>query len=215
VLLVAGCDTVYPLEPTFCDDWCRATLRAGCDEEPENCVRECEQNRVDASCVKLQQSLLECYQRAEDSAFTCVEVGFGNATRVAGGECQSERDALFECEAPGIGACLVTCRNIQANQQAQADGSAEPSSAETMNACPALDVPCESACWNLTLLAGPESAPNFSGTDAGAITPQRGDPLNCILEGLAGCLSSTTPPRPLPSTSIGELIETCSDASER
>ncbi len=154
-----ACRSEYDLEPTFCDDWCRATSAPGCEREPADCVTDCELTKASTGCFDLQATLLDCYERAGANSLKCIERGFGSVTRVVGGACQQERDALFECEAPGIGICLNTCRAAQQEQfgdalQSPASRSVtEPSDAGGAM-CPNLMQPCEDLCWLLQAYGG-------------------------------------------------------------
>src|SRR5688572_20109926 len=79
---VTDCDTSdYPLDPTFCDEWCRVLMRPGCDQEPENCVRNCERSIAPAECFELQATLLECYRATPASEFVCAGQGFQTSAR--------------------------------------------------------------------------------------------------------------------------------------
>jgi hypothetical protein len=138
-----SCTNEYPIRPTFCDDFCQATLRPGCDTEPENCVRECELQSIGPQCHVARDSLLRCYRAAPDDAFECS--GF-SGTRVKDGVCQAERDAMLICELPQMEPCLEVCRPYQAllDEQVQA-----PMDAGVTEACPLLHQSCEGICWNL------------------------------------------------------------------
>lgn len=227
-LIAAGlssCESEYPLEPTFCDDWCRATLRAGCDEEPENCVRACEQTKASEPCFDLQRELLQCYEDASDDAFLCVD-GFGGDTRVRPETCQGQRDRLFECEAPGIGLCLDACRAIQGQQLSAGVDETNPEPASDDIVCPTLNVPCESVCFNFITagvlddldLAG-FVAPNPNNDDAGSPSPSmddmnsdavnESDAAQCIFEAVAACFDSTAPIAISGAPDIDELIDRC------
>jgi hypothetical protein len=138
-----GCANEYPIPPTFCDDFCRATLRPGCDTEPENCVRECQLQPIGAACEAHQQALLRCYQSADDDAFECS--GFGG-TRVKGGVCETARDALLICELPQMEPCLEVCRPYQATLDERV---LSPVDAGVTERCPLLHQSCEGICWNL------------------------------------------------------------------
>lgn len=212
-----GCDTNYSLPPTFCDDWCRATLRAGCDDEPEGCVRQCEQTRATQGCFELQLALLECYEIADDEIFTCVEAGFGSETRVRNGACQRERDALFECEAPGIAACLVACRNLQAAQlDAQEDLADAVPETTTDAGCPNIDVSCESVCWTLQ---GAQALDGFDGSlvdasaSASTLAPTGADAMSCVIDGVAPCFGAASSLAAPSTVSIEDLVRSCLEAS--
>jgi hypothetical protein len=133
----------YPLKPTFCDEWCRVLLRAGCEQEPENCVRTCEQSSAPAECQELQRTLLSCYGATPASDFVCSGQGFQQIARPEERVCQSERDALIECAYPEVKVCLDVCRAAEAESaDAVPDAAASPP-----NRCPSQDIPCDSLCW--------------------------------------------------------------------
>ncbi len=151
VFNLSGCKEEYPLEPTFCDDWCRAT-RKNCDP-PANCVSDCELTKSSDDCFELQRDLLECYERDPD-VIMCVGEGFGERAVVKDHACRKQRDALFECEAPGIGACLQLCRVTQEEQIKNiAETPVDMPMADEADAgapsCPSLDDSCEAICWTL------------------------------------------------------------------
>ncbi|MET0410755.1 MAG: hypothetical protein ABW217_05645, partial [Polyangiaceae bacterium] len=98
--LLAQCDySAYPIEPTFCDDWCYTLRRVACDQEPENCVRACEADR-EPRCASEHEVLRACYAAEPVESFVCVGQGFGADIRPRQGVCQPERDALIACAAP-------------------------------------------------------------------------------------------------------------------
>jgi hypothetical protein len=156
-LALVGCNNEYTSAPTFCDDWCHATLRTSCGEEPDTCVRDCELTKASGDCKDLQQKLLSCYEGAAKSAFVCAGSGFRQETRVKPEVCQRERDAMYECEAPGIGTCLNLCRTIQQQQLDRTldsktglvDFSLLAVDAGARPPCPAFDQPCEALCFSL------------------------------------------------------------------
>ncbi len=152
-----ACDDDYPLAPTFCDDWCRATSRPNCERQPNHCVSDCELTKPSEDCFALQEELLSCYEQAPKDAFVCAGGGVSGETRVDHDTCQKERDALFECEAPGIGGCLSFCRSTQEAQLASivdtkpgmVDSAEMPTMDAGLAACPLLNQPCEQLCWTL------------------------------------------------------------------
>lgn len=226
VLVTWACREPYRLAATFCDDWCRATLRAGCDDEPDNCVRECELTKASEDCLASQRRLLACYEEARDSDFVCAGSGFGNATRVKPEVCRAERDALYECEAPGIGICLDLCREQQELQLARAYDSETGlvsyaqlvTDAGVVPACPALDQPCEALCFSVfgfesealtSALEGGEA----NWPDAGASDPE--EVRACLEEALLGCFvpsgaeTETPAPKRRRVRSIEDVIVDC------
>lgn len=137
------CSNEYPIAPTFCDEFCHATLRSGCDTEPDNCVRECELQAVGPACEPKQQALLRCYQRADEQAFECSRF---SSPRVKGGVCQTERDAMLTCELPPMQQCLAVCRPYQALLDERVQS---PVDAGVTQSCALLRQSCEGICWNL------------------------------------------------------------------
>lgn len=145
-MLGVGCEREYPLEPTFCDHWCHATLRGDCSESATNCVRDCELTKASAPCFPLQEQLLSCYEDAPDDAFVCAGGEFRSENRVQDDVCLEQRDALFECESPGIiTSCLTPCRTLQDLVPPQEIEQ----TADAGAACPLLTDSCESWCWSL------------------------------------------------------------------
>jgi hypothetical protein len=134
----------YPVEPTFCDEWCRVLLRSGCDQEPENCVRTCEQSSAPRACHGLELELLRCYAATSPSEFVCSRQGFQEIARPEERVCQSERDSLIECAYPEVKLCLDVCRAVEVAYVADAAIDASPPGGRT---CPSHDIPCDSICW--------------------------------------------------------------------
>lgn len=194
-----ACEGEYDLAPTFCDDWCKAT--SVCGAQPANCVSNCELTRATDDCAKRQQDLLSCYQEADKDDFLCLPAGNQRRTRVRAGVCQGDRDALFECEAPGIGLCLTACRDAQSELLGSttesdvvlqnADGVAREQPDGGVVNCPTLDDPCEAQCWSLFAFTSaglaaagvnPE-APSASDLPAGATAAI----AECAQEALLSC----------------------------
>src|SRR5688572_10187652 len=144
-LALTRCDySEYPLPPTFCDDWCLVLLRVPCDQEPENCVRDCEADRTPA-CAAQHEQLRACYAAAPRESFVCAGQGFGSDVRPLPGVCESERDALIACAAPEEWQCLQICREV--------DGARPPESDEPLPReaeCPAPAIPCGNLCRRLS-----------------------------------------------------------------
>jgi hypothetical protein len=165
------CDpTDYPVEPTFCDDWCHMLLRAGCDQEPENCVRTCERSLGPRECFELHAELLRCYRATPPSQFVCSEQGFQEIPRPEERVCQPERDALIECAYPEVKLCLDVCRAAEAASAADAalDASTPPG-----RTCPSYDIPCDSICW---IARGRlEPSHDDAGADAGSAADGGGE----------------------------------------
>lgn len=154
VLVIVGCNDGYSAEPTFCDEWCAALRHpSDCAEGPASCVRDCELTRASDDCFPIQEQLLGCYQQLEPAAFSCAPEGaqstFGDRQRVDKAACRAERDALFECEAPGFGECLGICRGYQTLVTQGALG--EDVQIVPSDECPLLTQPCETICWTAFL----------------------------------------------------------------
>lgn len=144
-LLLARCGySDYPIDPTFCDDWCHTLRRVACDQEPENCVRACEADR-EPRCAGEHEQLRACYAAEPAASFVCIGQGFGADIRAREGICQAERDALIACAAPDEWQCLQTCREVDAEQPAE-DETPLPDPRQ----CPSRDVPCGNLCRQLS-----------------------------------------------------------------
>lgn len=194
-----GCTVDYSLEPTFCDDWCHVTLQPDCGEDPEDCVEDCELTKASEDCFSLQAALLHCYEGYEASVFSCASRGNQSESRVQPEVCQSERDALFECRAPGIEQCLNICRVTQQGQLqrvAVEDTELFDFRQLTVDAglgvsCPALDQPCEGICWSVFGLQG-------AGLQAAGVATVAGEDsdlseaLSCLQTSLLGCFAPST-----------------------
>jgi hypothetical protein len=198
-LLGLSCEDDYPLAPTFCDDWCRVTLRSGCDEQPGNCVRDCELTKASDDCSARQRRLLECYADASPTSFVCTGGDFQQEIRVDPAVCQAERDALYECEAPGIGTCLSMCRITQAEQLESTYDSATglvdfqklATDAGVDDACPAIDQPCEALCFSVLGFSSEALSialddPRVGQGDAGGFNPEATQ--RCIEGALLSCI---------------------------
>jgi hypothetical protein len=194
------CDpSEYPLAPSFCDDWCRVLLRSNCDQEPENCVRTCEQSTGPAECSRFQASLLACYEATPPSEFVCSGQGFQEIARPEERVCQNERDALIDCAYPEVKLCLDVCRAVEASQGGDARTDAQgPGGTD----CPSYDIPCDSICWlGRRFLSDPPgdggdgsagggpadaSAPNDAGSGLGELAD---DLVACALRRAEACRS--------------------------
>lgn len=153
-ILCGSCGDEYPLAPSFCDEFCRATLRGGCAREPEDCVRSCEQQGIGPDCKSAETELLSCYEDAPDDAFVCW--GSTSGVRVRDGVCLAERDALLLCELPNIGSCLDVCRPYQAALDGRLGGDLGGADAAVTEQCLLLRQSCEELCWNLLTIGVPE-----------------------------------------------------------
>ncbi len=192
-LLACGYD--YPISPSYCDDFCNATLRPGCDREPENCVRECELGFRGEACTETRHALLACYRTAPDHAFTCNE--WGSSVRVNDDTCRSERDEALVCELPGMHECLTFCRPLQQalDEQVRLSDGGAPDAA-VPRACPLLREPCETLCWNVVTWGV------LSSEEAAAETSRPTGPLHD-----AG--SATPEPNAVPAELVDELFQQC------
>jgi hypothetical protein len=106
--LLGSCETTYSEPPTRCDDWCRATQRAHCEEDwPHSCVGNCEffGPRNFPGCTPQWDTLLACYQVAPDSMFRCV----GDVSTPLEGVCESEESAYGRCTHPVLQSCFEAC----------------------------------------------------------------------------------------------------------
>jgi hypothetical protein len=90
--LAGACQNGYPLEPTPCDDFCRATQRKSCDDnDPAWCVADCEEQGIvqldRPGCRELWNALLACYaaQPDEEACYGWAGVHVG-----VGGPCSAE-----------------------------------------------------------------------------------------------------------------------------
>lgn len=178
----------YPLDPTFCDDWCHVLLRPGCDQEPENCVRNCERSLAVGECFPLQEALLDCYHATPASEFTCSGQGFQATARPDELVCPSERDALIECAYPDVLACLNRCRDLEMEHTGDAGDAGDAGDGTTGasgNTCPAYDMPCDSMCWAGRFYL--DDVPPDAGTTS-ALTELV---LNCAIERAETCRSQT------------------------
>jgi len=98
-LLLAGlagaCQNEYPLEPTPCDDFCRATQRKSCDDnDPAWCVANCEESHIvqldEPGCQELWDAALDCYRALPDQEVCYGWLGFSS-----GGLCGEEAGAYY------------------------------------------------------------------------------------------------------------------------
>jgi hypothetical protein len=142
------CDyTEYPIEATFCDDWCRMLRRTGCEQEPENCIRDCESSRASDRCFELQSSLLACYESTPGDRFQCVGQGFQSTVRPTPEICTEERQALIRCEVPRVMECVDACEELDASDPSRAGPDAGVPAISS--GCPEPPFPCERLCWEL------------------------------------------------------------------
>jgi hypothetical protein len=162
-LVFTGCDyTEYPIEATFCDDWCRVLRRTGCEQEPENCIRDCESSRASDRCSALQSSLLDCYASTAADRFECVGQGFQSTVRPRPEICTEQRQALIRCEVPRVMECVDACEALDASDPSRTDAGAMVTSSD----CPEPPFPCERMCWELDARFGRGRPTTLSGLDA-------------------------------------------------
>jgi hypothetical protein len=148
---VTACDySEYPIEATFCDDWCRMVRRTGCEQEPENCVRDCESALPSDRCFEFQSALLDCYESTPADRFECVGQGFQSTVRPTADICTAPRHDLIRCEVPLVMECVEACLAIDASVSDGAPASGTSSMFETpVPPCPEPPFPCERLCWEL------------------------------------------------------------------
>lgn len=177
----------YPLEPTFCDDWCRVLLRADCEQEPENCVRSCERSVAQGDCFPLQEQLLSCYDGTKPSDWACTGSGFQTTPRPDETLCQPERDALIACAYPSVKQCLDVCRAVETAVQADAGPDAQNPPGR---ACPSRDIPCDSICWLLVAGYAGGEGDDAGASDAGSVSSSvASDLIDCALGRADACRS--------------------------
>ena len=184
-----ACESAYPLEPTFCDDWCRALRKVECAAEPDRCVRNCERGLASADCLPLQEALLACYERARASDFVCAGSGWRSNPRPRPGVCEAERDALVGCEYPEVRLCFDRCRASLVALDAGVGGDGGGPDAGSSDApdaaaqrCLPENLTCENFCWDLIGLA---SSLTDGGTDFSL--DQVDTVLACVFDPAATC----------------------------
>jgi hypothetical protein len=181
---VTGCEySDYPGDATFCDDWCHVLRRSGCDQEPENCVRDCESALPSERCFELQATLLECYQSVPADRFECVGQGFQSTVRPLPEICTEQRHALIRCEVPRVMQCIDACIELDVSRQALGD-------AGQGTLCPEAPFPCERLCWELDARFGRGQPTTLTGVDTTDYTDLRaiGEPLiRCAHERAEAC----------------------------
>lgn len=194
--IAAGCNTDYPLAPVFCDDWCRATMRAGCEgDKPDECVSEC-LSATRPDCLAKKDALRRCYVATPDSGFVCA----GNDDELAKAEprdgvCASEKAELFACEEPVLSVCLSRCAD--AVESARGREAPEP---EQRFACDDLALDCECACYTVYLLGAEADSQFFECVEASATTACFRDPRAPSVRGAGpsckplGVFAPCTPP---------------------
>lgn len=192
---VTGCDYAneYPIEATFCDDWCRVLRRSGCDQEPENCVRDCESALPSDRCMGLQSSLLACYESTPADRFECVGQGFQSTVRPTPDICTEQRHALIRCEVPRVMECVEACLEIDAMALASGGSGAAVTGADagaTEASCPEPPFPCERLCWELDAQFGrgrPTTLTTVDATDDTDLAAIGAPVIRCAEERAAEC----------------------------
>lgn len=210
-VFATGCETKYSAAPTFCDEWCAALRHpSDCSRSPARCVHDCELTKAAGDCFALQEQLLECYQGLEPDAFMCAPPGadsaFSDRLRVEKTACRSERDALFECEAPGFGECLGLCRGYQTllTQGAVATESGDEPVLGASDECPLLTEPCETVCW---------TAFAFTSDELERLRLPNTEPIGSLPASEGGAFDGGPfdggPPGYRPPDAIAELLSQC------
>jgi hypothetical protein len=187
----------YAAEASFCDDWCHTLRRTRCDQEPENCVRDCERALPSEPCLQHQVLLLDCYRNTPPEGLVCVEQGFQGSIRPMPDICRPERDALVGCAAPRVMACIEACRALDGSDPVLVPEAlaAEAFASEdvTAESCPSSPMPCERLCWAIDGAVNdadsggdaPEALPAVSG---GADVDALGAALvSCARQGARSC----------------------------
>jgi hypothetical protein len=65
-----GCSGGYPLPPTKCDEWCKVTRGAMCQDwyNPASCVAQCEEANLSAAeCSSEFEATLACFRRSPNA----------------------------------------------------------------------------------------------------------------------------------------------------
>jgi hypothetical protein len=202
-----GCDyNEYPAEATFCDEWCRVLRRTGCDQEPENCVRDCESARPSEPCRGDEASLLECYQSVPPERFECVGQGFQSTVRPSPEICTEQRHALIRCEVPRVMQCVDACAALDVSGSLAVPPDAGAAAAAASLLCPQAPFPCERLCWELDARFGRGQPTTLRDVDRADETDLRviGEPLiRCAHERAAACWMGQPAAEALAMGSIG------------
>jgi hypothetical protein len=165
--------------------------RTGCEQEPENCIRDCESAKASDRCLGLQSSLLACYESTPPDRFECVGQGFQSTVRPRSEICTEQRHELIRCEVPRVMDCVDSCIAIAAAGPAVSVLDAGPSPLdETTSSCPEPPFPCERLCWELDARFGRGRPTTLSSIDTSDDTNLSaiGEPLiRCAQERAAEC----------------------------
>jgi hypothetical protein len=178
----------YPIEATLCDDWCRVLRRTGCEQEPENCIRDCEASLPSERCRPHQVTLLGCYESTPAARFECVGQGFQSSVRPLPQICTEQRHALIRCEVPRVMTCIEACIALDTSAQGGTEGALVASDAgvsASAGPCPEPPFPCERLCWELDAR---RADPMSSGASSQDELTALGEPyIRCALERAAAC----------------------------
>ena len=123
--------------------------------------------------------------------------------------CTEDRDALIECEAPRVKACIDACRELDA------EDPVAPGEGIAVEICPESPVPCERLCWEIdaraALLAGGDDAEDVDLATLGRplITCARDGARRCIQE------AAGAPPANAPVTELDEPVSRMRGAARR
>jgi hypothetical protein len=105
----SGCDPDYPIAPTPCDDYCRATQRADCEDDlPHRCVAECEAvlyPHETPECHDAFVAWTECLTDAPDDRFACVS----GRSRPALATCHVTQTSFYACTSSSTFRCYAFC----------------------------------------------------------------------------------------------------------
>lgn len=142
IAALASCDYgAYPLPPTYCDDYCRATERADCEkDEPHRCVVRCELQTRSDRCARQHNALLECLEEAPDWAFYCDYLG---ESRPLEAQCLAQRQATEDCEFPAVVACTRLCSDYA--------GQCAENLAQSVDLDQSIGESCQGLCVRLSL----------------------------------------------------------------
>ena len=149
----------YPIDPTFCDDWCRATMRADCEgDQPDVCVRDCNTLDVAKNCRQLEQELLDCYAEKQAADFSCFAEGEEDPKSTPNaGVCEAEKQAFDDCQNADFTDCQDRCAKLVAEAQSAFEEASDDPQGWS---CGSLRTDCECACFSILLLGVP-STPSF------------------------------------------------------
>lgn len=211
-VITACASDEYSAEASFCDDWCHTLRRTRCDQEPENCVRDCERALPSEACLQHQVLLLDCYRNTPPEGLVCVEQGFQGSIRPMPDICRAERDALVGCAAPRVLGCIEACRALDGSAPVTAPEAlaTDPGAAES---CPSSPLPCERLCWAVdgaANSAGDEDGQELPALGAGAALDTLGSALvGCAQQGARSCWERALAGEPAADASWTSLFFEC------